>query len=434
MTEVTVSAPRTLAGPGWPGIAASIAIDGRTFDIYYRASQGPFTRRADPFVPIALLPAMRAGVPLRVRGAVSRQLLRNLSQVQDILCTWYPRTYQKVRVDADPTAPEPARPAGAGAFFSGGVDSFYTALKHQDELSHLIFIHGLDITLNDVAMRRKVSTALRQACTELGKPLLEVETNMRTILDAYTSWNKDSHGAALASVGLALAPQLRKVYINSTATYDRLAAHGSHPLLDPLWSTETLEIIHEGADMLRWRKLESMLDNQTVRRYLRSCWRHPDGAYNCCHCSMCLMNMSFLRLRRVLEQFTAYPQPLDLNEVVRLSKNRPAPNVAEIILLREIERVGSDPELAVAWRAELSVDPGADAWVGQAPQEQAYIQHLSLQLSQARDHEARLRTMDARIAEIETQLLKIETSRSWRMTAPLRLAERIVRPPKEAQA
>ena len=419
MTEVTVGAPRTLAGPGWPGIAASITIDGRTFDIFFRASQGPLTFRADPFLALALLPAMRTGLPLRLEGAVSARLLRNTSVFQDVICTWYPSIYQKITIHAETVVPA-EQPSQTGAFFSGGVDSFYTAITRQDELSHLILIHGLDISLDDQPMRQKVSFALRQACAELGKPLLEVETNMRTILDAYTGWSRDSHGAALASVALALAPQFRKVYISATHTYDHICAHGSHPLIDPLWSTEETEIIQGGVETGRWQKLRSMLDNQTVRRYLRSCWEHPQGAYNCCHCSICLMNMSFLRLCGVSDHFPTYPQPLDLAELARFPVHSPAPNMGWSRLLLEVEMVGGDSALAQALRTVLSADPGATAWFGQTPAEQAHLHQFSAQVHQVEDHVKRLHQMDARIAELEQQLTRMETSHSWRLTAPLR--------------
>ena len=35
------------------------------------------------------------------------------------------------------------------SFFSGGVDSTYTFLKHQDEISHVVYIHGFDFYFND---------------------------------------------------------------------------------------------------------------------------------------------------------------------------------------------------------------------------------------------------------------------------------------------
>jgi hypothetical protein len=433
MSQVTVSAPRPIIEEGWPGIAASVNVDGRAFDLYFRASQGPLTPRADPFVALALWPAMRAGVPLRVEGAVSPVLLRNALQFQNIICTWYPSMYQRIPIYAEPDAPVPTLP-GEGSFFSGGIDSFYTAITHHDTLSHLILIHGLDIALNDQPMRRKVSNALHQACAELGTPLLEVETNMRTILDAYASWGKDSHGAALASVALALAPQFRKVYIGATVSYENLSGHGSHALIDPLWSTGETEIVHDGADRGRWQKLRSMLGNPTVRRYLRSCWEHPEGEYNCCHCTMCFMNMSFLRLCGVLDQFPAYPEPLNLDELAHFPIHRLEPNVGWSLLLREVETTGTDESLAQALRTMLSADPGATAWFGQAPEACIRLHQLSARCNELETHEYRMGQMAARSAELEKQLHKMETSRWWQMTAPLRVVERIARPPKERRA
>jgi len=41
-------------------------------------------------------------------------------------------------------ASEPVLQAGAEAFFSGGVDSFYTFLKHRHEITDLAVVHGFD--------------------------------------------------------------------------------------------------------------------------------------------------------------------------------------------------------------------------------------------------------------------------------------------------
>jgi hypothetical protein len=432
MSSVNVGAPRPCEDGGWPGMTAPITVDGRTYDIFYRVSQGAVSPAVEPFLAAALLPAMRTGADLRLEGSVSPRLLERLPRLQGIFCTWFSDLYHKVAISPKAaSASAPAAGAGTGAFFTSGIDSFYTALKHRNEISTLIFIHGFDISLERTALREKVSAHVRQAAAELGKPLLEVETNVRQLLNDYADWNVECHGAALASAALALTPQLQRIFIGATHSYDMLAAHGSHPLVDPLWSTEQLEIIHDGAEKTRWQKLESLLDNPIVRRHLHSCWEYRNGDYNCGHCSSCLRTRAFLRLHGVAEQFPTYPHPLDLDELAHLPVRAPNSNYFTGLLLQEVERKGTDPELTKALRTALSADPGADIVFGTTPEARDRILQLTYKLEESESHLDRLRSTEQRLAYLETRVHALETSRSWRWTAPLRAMERTLRQRKE---
>lgn len=89
----------------------------------------------------------------------------------------------RVPVKARASAPEGGAGDRVAAFFSGGVDSFYAALTRREEISDLIFLHGFDISLDQADARRRVSTAVREVAAELGKNLIEVETDYRAHLD-----------------------------------------------------------------------------------------------------------------------------------------------------------------------------------------------------------------------------------------------------------
>jgi len=449
MNAVTVSTPRRYVDRGWPAVSATIGIEGKRYEIYCRASHGPLSTQVDPFLAVALLPAMRVGVPLRVQGAVSPLLLEHLTQFQDIICTWY-KTFRRIPVEAEPAqAVEWASERGVGCFFSGGIDSFYSALKHREEIARLVFVHGFDITLGDTPLRAKVATALHQAAAEMGKQLLEVETNVRDLLDVYTDWDKDSHGTGLASVALALAPQVSRIYIAATFPYTLLTPHGSHPLLDPLWSTGELDIVHDGCEASRWEKLESMLDNHTVRRYLHSCWEHPAGEYNCCRCKSCVLSMAFLRLHGVLDQFPAYDNPFDLDAMVRILRSDKTASLTVAQLYDAVQRQGTDPELAEALRSTLKVDPARVATGNTAPGPDAQaIVYMQTQLQEAnaqisllewRLHAGQagnaemaelrhqVRVARARVARLRAQLYRLTSSISRRVTQPLRAARRALR-------
>lgn len=413
MDEITVSAAQPSIKDGWPALSSVVTVAGRRFPVFVRANRGPLTTTSDPFLAAAIVPAMRLGLPLRVRGVVSAGLVRNMARLQDMLCAWFPDDMHRVDVDIEQTDnTRIAEDKRVASFFSGGVDSFYGALKHKQDIDDLVFIHGFDIPLDQTTFRAAVSDRLRAAAGELGHNLLEVETNIRTLLDPYADWNIHSHGCALGVVALALAPQLTRIYIGSTLSYDELRQHASHPLLDPLWGHQNLELIHDGCELSRWRKAERIIGNETVRRHLRVCWQVPRTAYNCGKCDGCRRVMLFLRATGWTDQCPAFP-PIDLaGMTVKITNSFMARSYGDILTIAEEHN--KDPELIARLRAALDDghEHGITDLTPTSAETQRYEENLALKVD--------LRRARARLADMEQ-------SRSWRLTAPLRALGRLRR-------
>jgi hypothetical protein len=278
-----------------------------------------------------------------------------LPTIQTILRSWVPEC-REVPVDIGARRPLQSAPAGAVAcFFSGGVDSFYTLLKHRDEITRIIMVHGFDLQLDHTALREKVSASLREVAAELGVGLIEVETNVRSLADRYFPW-KFYHGSMLASVALLLAPQVQKVYIAASDSYATLIPWGSHPLLDPLWSTEKIELVHDGLEANRAEKVAKIATSDLALRHLRVCfpWSSNGGvAYNCGHCEKCLNTMACLRNAGVLGRCPTFPPVLDLAALSRLPAVDEAHQMNVREILRSVEDQGRDAGLADALRAWL---------------------------------------------------------------------------------
>jgi diphthamide synthase (EF-2-diphthine--ammonia ligase) len=274
------------------------------------------TMAADAALTAALLPAMARVERVRVADPVSARLLANLPKIQDVFVSWSRQSelmkgvepvFRHVSVDAVARESESAAPSGGvAAFFSGGVDSFYTALKHRHEITALVFVHGFDVSLDDHAQRDHVVRRLRRAADELKLPLLEVETDVREFLDLSVHW-LDAHGAALAGVAQLLGGAFRRLYVPSTDTYGTLAPMGSHPLVDPLWSTERVEIVHDGCEANRVDKLRAIEGAPAAREGLRVCVRKGSSSYNCGECWKCLRTMVGLRVLGTAARFDTLP-------------------------------------------------------------------------------------------------------------------------------
>jgi len=249
-------------------------------------ADAPVSSSRDWIVPVGLLDAMMAGRALSIREAISPALERNLQSIQNIYCSWLP-TAKEVAVNVTTTSAEETS-TGRSVFFSGGVDSFYSLLKHRERTNNLILVHGFDIPLDNTTFFAPVRSAAEEVAALFETRLITVKTNLRTVSHA-SSWGIE-HGAALASVAHALQPNHSTVYIGSTHSYKDLHIWGSHPLLDPLWSSGSVQIVHDGAETNRIGKLKRICEYPEIIKYLRVCW-HDTGLYNCGRCEKCLRTM-----------------------------------------------------------------------------------------------------------------------------------------------
>lgn len=291
----------------------------------------------------SLLPAMRMGVDIHCEEPVSERLLDRLPMAQAILHRWdselrrvnvYPRGLQACG----------SRPGGrVGVFFSGGVDSFYSLLRHRDEISDLIFVHGYDVALDNPKMRQQCDGLMRRIGSALGKRVIQVETNLRPWLDAYAGWGELAHGAALAVVGQLLSGELSKIYIPASYTYETLFPWGSHPLLDPLWSSESLEFVHDGCDVSRSEKVAALSTHEIALDSLRVCWQPTArDTLNCGGCEKCVRTMINLRLAGALDRCRTFAEPLTTRLIRRaLIKS----TLDDPFLLDILDKLNERPEL-----------------------------------------------------------------------------------------
>jgi len=272
----------------------------------------------DGFLAAILLVAMERGEGVEVRGPVSERFLRGAREYQRVFHAWHPEKYTRVeiRAAAETGASGGGQPLGVGCAFSGGIDSSYTLLSHlpnresdtEWNISHAIFVHGFDIPLTAESVFTDAAASYREWLKPLGVELITVRTNVRDLL-AHIPWEM-AHGSALASVPLLLDGLLRRFFIPASFNYDDLGAWGSHPLVDPMLSTSSLEIIHDGVAP-RVDKVALVGAWSTARQWLRVCWERPDAFHNCGRCYNCLLTMVSLEISGWLRACPTFPQGLN---------------------------------------------------------------------------------------------------------------------------
>lgn len=248
--------------------------------VWFKVCNAAAAPSGNAALAIALVPAMRAAHSLVLADSLSPKLFAAQADIQRCFRGWDDR-FNAVRVTASLADPDRVPAGGTGLFFSSGVDSFFSLLRHREEITHLVFLRGFNVKEKQV-VDDAVLPSVRAVAAEMNKTLVEVSTNIREFSDRIVDWGLDYHGAALAAVGHVLAPTLSKIYVASTHAEKDAFRWGSHQFLDPLYSTETLSLIHDGADATRVEKVAAIADNRLVQQTLRVC--NKAGASNCGRC------------------------------------------------------------------------------------------------------------------------------------------------------
>jgi len=267
------------------------------FEVPAALADGLDATTGNAFLAAFLPVAVALDEPLDVDAPVDAPLLEGAAEVPAVWRRWY-----GTRADVVVRAPSRPRP-GAGptrrvAFFSGGLDSTYTALHlggrlgsleadAGSPLDELLVVEGFDVRLRD---RAKLEVAMREvaaAAAALGAPLHVVRTNLRDTRWHEADWALLAHGALLAAVGLALGRRYGEAWIAASVSGGPDAPWGSHPATDERLSSWTLAVRQDGFGVERMDKLRAIAPVPGALARLRVCWAGRTGR-NCGRCVKCV--------------------------------------------------------------------------------------------------------------------------------------------------
>lgn len=278
------------------------------FDIPSQLEQS-ISDAGDPWAILMLPWACKIGEPIHLSAPVDALLVDNLRGLQRMWRSWYPDLSQ-VDIIAPIRANAPAdllSPKKTAAFFSGGIDSLFTLVRHNDELrgdgssliDDLICVAGFNTSLEDF---EDLQNSLRPMADRFGKTLVPIATNIRysrqTVVTPYSDgylMNHLAHGAALAAIASILGKRYKEIYIAATHSYEHLIPWGSHPLTDPLCSSRGLRITHDATSFSRVERTTTVAECDTALEVLHVCWQDLKKG-NCSRCQKCLRTMSTLDL------------------------------------------------------------------------------------------------------------------------------------------
>lgn len=307
-----ISGVQRETGDGVQTLSATFTTPQKQLEIWFRTDAGTINALAEPFLPIALIPAMRRGWAIHIDEAISPALYEGANNIQQVMCSWY-KNFSRVPIEAKRALDGDVKQSRqVAAFFSGGVDSFFSLKQHSQEVTHLIFVHGFDLSLDEEDRRRTMAQNSRRVAEQRQLQFVEVETNLRDFGDGLVSWPYAYFGAGLAAVALLLAPRFSRIYLPASVSNDQLIPMGSHPELDHHWGNGQMELVHDGVEYNRFEKIQAIADWPLVAEHLRVCHGEVESGLNCGRCTKCLWTMLVLESVGRLESTPAFSCTLDL--------------------------------------------------------------------------------------------------------------------------
>ncbi|MFM7182679.1 MAG: hypothetical protein ACKO2G_14605 [Verrucomicrobiales bacterium] len=314
-----------------------------------------------------LLPSMTIGARLELEAPLDPALWENLEVLREIFRTWYPDKFERSgSVVATAAMRREWHSYRRGIFFSGGVDSTYSVLRHRAPISELVFVVGFDIAHGNNELAKGVTSSLRDAAKRFDLPMMEILTDLRDFSDRHVHWGSHYCGAAMAGVAHLLAASFGEMIVPGSVTWKDSGAFGTHPFIDERWSSPWLRIHHDSCDMDRLEKIRTIVENVDALRHLRVCWRNPDNSYNCCHCEKCLRAIANLRALGALEHATTFPRLPEIAELrsLEIDHELVVPFIEQTI---HEARLAGDEELAEA--LDLAIASHRVAILGKLPKE-----------------------------------------------------------------
>ena len=207
-----------------------------------------------------------------------------------------------------PTIETPARgrssnlaaPRRAISCLSGGVDGLHTLMHNRRLYSkgdpayirEALFIHGFDIgkRARDPETKRFQSALARlePVAAEAGVRLIPCRTNLRHLPSKPGFWANRHNGAALAAVGHAATFGPAYLFVGGTYHVANPVPVGSHPAVDGLFSSQRLNVIHDGSRFSRLEKVRDLARWPAALAALRVCPESEGDRPNCGRCEKCL--------------------------------------------------------------------------------------------------------------------------------------------------
>ena len=281
----------------------------------------------DSWLLCSALAAMRYGEKrIALDAPVSAEIKDGLTNSMKCLIEWHGGDRRVIPIEAPVKAEVlfPHRSSRAGALFSGGIDALAMvrdnqlnfAPDHPRRIQDGILVYGVLQGENELDPSfQNVVDAVTEMAHDAGMELIQLYTNayahFRDLDRDFSFWRFEYHGSFLAAIAHAFVSRLSVASIASTYDFANLEPWGSHPLLDPLYSTTALQIRHENVALSRLEKIKLVGEWDVALKQLRVCNEkasYQEGNYNCGNCEKCVRTMTAFLALGMLHRIATFKQ------------------------------------------------------------------------------------------------------------------------------
>lgn len=267
----------------------------------------------NPWLTCLLPLAMKLKEPLKLCLPVDRLKLKNAFELIRLWKLWYPELHV-ISIDAEIIEEDLRQaPRKTAAFFSGGVDSFFTVLSHenmvpgkQPMIDDLLIVWGMDIPIKNNNEFQRLKAEYTIIAQEMNKNLIDIVTNIRETRLETAGWGTFYFGSAFCSCALMLENRFERLLFSSGGeNYNAFWKWGSHPFTDPFLSTSRTNFHIDGIGYNRIDRLKYIAQFEVVQKHLRVCYISKTDK-NCCNCEKCYRTMLALELLGCLDKFDSF--------------------------------------------------------------------------------------------------------------------------------
>ncbi|MHC4551381.1 MAG: hypothetical protein ACYSUT_01250 [Planctomycetota bacterium] len=283
--------------------------------------------RLDGFLVGLLYPAMQYGEDIHLNGCVSSRLLFNVNNYVIPMLLSFAPSCKPIKVTASQASTEIFSCREVGTGFSGGVDSFNIIYNRHElepdpnyKINAFVFLnvgsHGSGMTESECEFAQEKFgiryNHLKAFPDELGLDFIPLNSN----LHSFHPWGhlKTCTLTAISGILMLQGRFRRYYYATSGISYENHFQYSQYsrddniadycdPMIIPLLSTESLDIILDGMPYSRTEKTAQIVNYEPVRRFLNVCISCIDTWKNCSTCRKCCRTLMTLESLGKLDDF-----------------------------------------------------------------------------------------------------------------------------------
>jgi hypothetical protein len=259
---------------------------------------------ANALVSLGLYPAVELGAKLEVDGRVDPLLLSRVGEIADLFSSWWPACKLHGIRAATESETSAQRNSNVGLFFSGGVDSAFSLVTERQRITNLVTLLGADVPIDDPVATAFVEKQCHDAARAVGMEPIVIETNAKTVFQPFARWG-EMHGSVLTAIGHMLTQHMGQVLIASSGNETIWnVPWGSHPRLDPLYSSRLVQFEHHGF-VTRFDKIARVAADDFLLAQLRVCNQSHINCGSCAKCTYVLRSLDLINSQQRAKSFTA---------------------------------------------------------------------------------------------------------------------------------